>query len=771
MKKKEFEKKYSLLTGKGMWHTNDCNGMFPKLLMTDGPHGLRKQDEGVKTNNDSYISTCYPTASCLGATFDKDLVARVADSLGKEAWNADVSVLLGPGINMKRSPLCGRNFEYFSEDPFLSGELGAAYINAVQKNGVGTSLKHFAANSQETKRMTSDSRVDERTLREIYLAAFEKCVKNAKPATVMVSYNYLNGYKATENRHLLKDILREDWDYDGVTVSDWGACIDLTASVKAGLDLEMPGSGKVHLNKLKNDLKNGKITEEEIDPAINRIKALIERFCVRNREDSSKKKTNAYDVALEAALKGAVLLKNEGNILPLDEGIEINVIGELARTVRFQGGGSSHINAVKHPNILEELKKAGFKLNFAPGYLTDTDREDATLKEEALKLLRNKKVTIFCGGLTDYAEGEGYDRKTLDLPRNQVKLFEEIKDEDVVFVSFGGSAFTVPFIDKVKAMLHMHLGGEAVSEALVRLLKGEVNPSGRLAETWPLALSDTPAYSNFATDSKTVPYKEGLLVGYRHYDTLGIKPLFPFGYGLSYTTFEYTGLRLFIRGVEVSDATKYSSGETDVFVKVKNTGMRAGAETVQVYVENPDDGFLRARHELRGFEKVYLEPGEEREVKISLDERAFSVFDTSLGAFNVSAGVYGICVGDSIASLRLTKKLKVEGKDYASDPSGTETDRYVGRTDYDPDRINPGEYSVYNSLSELAGKSWLGKAMLKIALKVSYSMFKDKPADDPEVLMTVETIKDGPIDCIMLQGGIPYAIAEMIVRQANRRKR
>ena len=261
MKKKEFEKKYSLLTGKGMWHTNDCNGMFPKLLMTDGPHGLRKQDEGVKTNNDSYISTCYPTASCLGATFDKDLVARVADSLGKEAWNADVSVLLGPGINMKRSPLCGRNFEYFSEDPFLSGELGTAYINAVQKNGVGTSLKHFAANSQETKRMTSDSRVDERTLREIYLAAFEKCVKNAKPATVMVSYNYLNGYKATENRHLLKDILRDDWDYDGVTVSDWGACIDLTASVKAGLDLEMPGSGKVHLNKLKNDLKNGKITE------------------------------------------------------------------------------------------------------------------------------------------------------------------------------------------------------------------------------------------------------------------------------------------------------------------------------------------------------------------------------------------------------------------------------------------------------------------------------------------------------------------------------
>ena len=752
-----------------MWHTNDCGGTFPQILMTDGPHGLRKQDEGVKTNNDSYVSTCYPTASCLGATFDKDLVARVADSIGKEAWNADVSVLLGPGINMKRSPLCGRNFEYFSEDPFLSGELGTAYINAVQKNGVGTSLKHFAANSQETKRMTSDSRVDERTLREIYLAAFEKCVKNAKPATVMVSYNYLNGYKATENRHLLKDILRDDWGYEGVTVSDWGACIDLTASVKAGLDLEMPGSGKVHIDKLKKDLRNGKITEDEIDPSLNRIKALTERLCVQNRTDSLKKETNAYAVALEAALKGAVLLKNNDNMLPLSKGIEINVIGELARTVRFQGGGSSHINAVKHPNIIEELKNAGFKVNFAPGYLADADREDEDLKKEALSLLRNGKPTVFCGGLTDLVEGEGYDRKTLDIPLNQLKLLDEIKDEEVVFVSFGGSAFAVPFIDKVKAMLHMHLGGEAVSEAAVKLLAGDANPSGRLSETWPVALSDTPAYGNYATTSKAVPYKEGILVGYRHYDTLGVKPQFPFGYGLSYTTFEYTGLRLSINGTDVSGETNYSSGTVDAYVKVKNAGDREGFETVQLYVENPDDGYLRARHELKGFEKVCLKPGEEREVKITLDERAFSIFDVSLGKFNISAGVYGICVGDNAGALKLCEKLEVSGKDYAADPSGTETDRFIGRNGIDTDIINPGEYTVYNSMSELAEKSWLGKMMLKIALKVSYSMFKDKAADDPEVLMTVETIKDGPIDCIMLQGGIPYFIAKMIVRQANRR--
>ncbi|MBO4900418.1 MAG: glycoside hydrolase family 3 protein [Lachnospiraceae bacterium] len=763
MKRDDLINKLPLLSGKGSWHTNDLGGRYASLHLSDGPHGLRKQDEDAKTNNDSYVSTCYPTASCLASSWDRDLVAKVADSIGQEALTADVAVVLGPGVNIKRSPLCGRNFEYYSEDPYLSGELGSAFINGVQKNGVGTSLKHFAANSQETRRMTSDSRVDERTLREIYLSAFEKCVKKANPATVMISYNYLNGYKATENRHLMTEILRDEWGYDGVTISDWGACIDLTAAVKAGLDLEMPGSGKVHLNKLKKDLEAGRITEEDILPAFSRLEKLIEDHSQNKYVDADS--IDPHMIALEAALQGAVLLKNDKNMLPLNSGIEINVIGELAKTVRFQGGGSSHINTHPQPDIISEFEHAGFKVNFAPGYSVNSPFPDTRLEQEAAELVKNGCPTVFCGGLTDLAEGEGYDRKTLDLPDNQSHLVEILDDSDIIFLSFGGSPFTVPFMDKIKAMLHMYLGGEAVAKAAVMLISGEANPCGKLAETWPMSLADTPAYKNFADGSGEVRYEEGVLVGYRHYDTLGIKTLFPFGYGLSYTTFEYSDLK-----VEKFDG---SSKEDPVRIsfRIKNTGNTAGSEIAQVYVENPDDGFVRAGHELRGFEKVFLNPGEERTVEISLDDRAFSIFDTSLMSFDKAAGEYKILVGSSIDDIRLRSIVNIDGKDYGNDKTGTGLDLFIGNPECDLDSTEPGMYSVYNSLSELSERSWLGKIMLKIALKVAYSMYKGKPKDDPEVMMTIETVKDGPIDCIILQsGGIPYGIAEMIVKQANKRR-
>ena len=755
--------KLPLLSGKGSWHTNDLGGRYASLHLSDGPHGLRKQDEDAKTNNDSYMSTCYPTASCLASSWDRDLVAKVADSIGQEALAADVSVVLGPGVNIKRSPLCGRNFEYYSEDPYLSGELGSAFIQGVQKNGVGTSLKHFAANSQETRRMTSNSRVDERTLREIYLTAFEKCIKQANPATVMVSYNYLNGYKATENRHLMTEILRDEWGYDGVTVSDWGACIDLTAAVKAGLDLEMPGSGKVHLNKLKKDLEAGRIRGEEILPAISRLEKLIESYSLNKSADADS--VDPHMIALEAALQGAVLLKNDTNMLPLNSGMEINVIGELAKTVRFQGGGSSHINTRPQPDMIAEFEHAGFKVNFAPGYRVDSPLTDIQLEQEAVKLVKNGCPTVFCGGLTDLAEGEGYDRKTLDLPDNQTHLVELLDDSDIIFLSFGGSPFMVPFIDKIKAMLHMYLGGEAVAKAAVMLLSGEANPCGKLAETWPMSLADTPAYKIFADGSGEVRYEEGILVGYRHYDTLGIKTLFPFGYGLSYTTFEYLDLKV----EKFDDST--NGAPVRISFRIRNTGSTAGAEIAQVYVENPDDGFVRARHELRGFEKVFLNPGEERTVEISLDDRAFSIFDTSLMSFDKAAGEYKIFVGSSIDDIRLRSIVNIDGKDYRNDKTGTGLDLFIGNPECDLDSTEPGKYSVYNSLSELSGKSWLGKIMLKIALKVAYSMYKGKPKDDPEVMMTIETVKDGPIDCIILQsGGIPYGIAEAIVKQANKRR-
>ncbi len=762
---KELYDKLHLLSGKGMWHTDTCNGAYPSLHLSDGPHGLRKQEESAKTNNDSYISTCYPTASCLAATWDTELVGKVADAIGKEAWNASVSVVLGPGVNIKRSPLCGRNFEYFSEDPFLAGKLGTAYINGVQQNGVGTSLKHFAANSQETRRMTSNSRVDERTLREIYLSAFEEAVKQAKPATVMASYNYLNGYKATENRHLLTEILRDDWGYEGVVVSDWGACIDLTKSVKAGMDLEMPNTSDAHQKKLKKSIEAGEISDDEIRKAVDRMEKLISDYAVEYRKSKKDKKVNAYEVALSAALAGAVLLKNEKKILPLKKGIEINVIGDLAKKVRFQGGGSSHIRTADHPDIVTELEAAGFTVHFARGYDADVFTTDEKLLSEALQLTENGLPTVFCGGLTDRAEGEGYDRKTLDLPANQIELINRLGHlGKLVFLSFGGSPFAMPFKDRFDAILHMYLGGEAVPKAAAMLLSGEVSPSGKLAETWPKELKDTPAYGNFATVSNEIFYKEGPLVGYRHYDTKDIEPEFPFGFGLSYTSFEYSDLKI--------SKSEYSGGAAFVSFKVKNTGKCAGAEVAQLYIENPSGKIIRAKHELRGFAKVFLEPGEEQEITLSLDERAFSIYDVILKRFNMVGGEYGICVGEAVNDLKLCEKIAVQGEDYDEHPEGAAVTTFIGKNDSNLDVIKPGKYSVYNSLGELSEKSPLGRIMLKLALKIGYGMFKDKPHDDPEVLMTIEGIKDGPVDCVIMQsGGVPYFIAEAIVRQANRRDR
>ncbi len=762
--KKELLERLPLLEGKGAWHTNDCNGRYPSIHLSDGPHGLRRQEESAKTNNDSYISTCYPTASCLAATWDPELVGKVADAIGKEAWNAKVSVVLGPGVNIKRSPLCGRNFEYFSEDPFLAGKLGAAYIKGVQQNGVGTSLKHFAANSQETRRMTSNSRVDERTLREIYLSAFEEAVKQGKPATVMASYNYLNGCKATENHHLLTDILRDDWGYEGVVVSDWGACIDLAEALKAGMDLEMPCSMDVHRKKLVKKFEEGLITEETIEQALSRMEKLVRTYAVENREGPATKEINAYEVALGAALNGAVLLKNEDKTLPLKKGAEINVIGGLATTVRFQGGGSSHIRTEARLNVVEELKKAGFKVNYAEGYSCAHEKPDVELEDEALKLVKNGAPVVFCGGLTDRIEGEGYDRKTLELPDNQTELLKQLTDTGtVIFLSFGGSPYIIPFRQKMKAILHMYLGGEAVSKAAAMLLSGQVNPSGKLAETWPLALEDTPAYGNYATSSNEIFYKEGLFVGYRHYDSKNVRTEYPFGYGLSYTSFEYSDLRL---SANVSDG----KGIKAVF-RLKNTGDCAGAEVAELYVRNPEGKIARAKHELRGFKKVFLEPGEEKEIEIELDERAFSVYDVLLKRFNVAAGKYGVCVGNSVDDLLLEAEVEISGTDYNQSPAGALLNTYIGKNDSNLDVIKPGNYSVYNSLGQLSKVSWLGKVFFKAALKIGYGMFKGKAHDDPEVMMTIEAIKDGPIDCIMMQsGGIPYSIAECIVKQANRKK-
>ncbi|HOO28744.1 MAG TPA: glycoside hydrolase family 3 N-terminal domain-containing protein, partial [Lachnospiraceae bacterium] len=507
---------------------------------------MRKQEEDALRNNDSLPSVCFPTASAIACSWDIEAAAKLAKALGTEAVKEQIAVVLGPGINIKRSPLCGRNFEYFSEDPYLAGTLATAYINALQSTGVAASLKHFAGNSQETHRQTSNSQIDERALREIYLSAFEMAVKEARPATIMASYNRLNGSYACENKMLLTDILRKEWGFEGVVVSDWGACADLPKCIEAGMDLEMPDSCNYHSPMLEEALQSGKLSEVSIDRAAGNMLHLTDRYSGSSGTLKVSDHTDLHQLAKELACESAVLLKNDG-VLPLREESIILVIGDLAKTMRFQGGGSSHINTVKTPNALEALRANGVKLQFYRGYRADSDRVDQKLEKEAIdavKAAEGETPVLFFGGLTEYTEGEGYDRKTLDLPKNQVSLVEKLHvlGAKLAFVSFGGSPFSIPFISHVHAILHMYLGGEAAGEACTQLLLGNVNPSGKLAETFPMKTEDIPCNPWFGTGSDDVEYRESIFVGYRYYDTYQRPVLFPFGHGLSYTTFRYSNL-------------------------------------------------------------------------------------------------------------------------------------------------------------------------------------------------------------------------------------
>ncbi len=554
------EDKINLVSGVGMWHTNDCGGKIPSIHLSDGPHGLRAQSEDATRNNDSIPATCFPTASASACTWDPELIGKMAAGIAQEAIAQNVSVVLGPGINIKRSPLCGRNFEYYSEDPLLAGTLGTAFINAMQALGVGTSLKHFAGNSQETRRMTANSQIDERALREIYLAAFEQCVKQAQPATIMASYNRLNGIHACENRTLLTEILRDEWGFKGAVISDWGACSDLPASILAGTDLEMPQSIPEHKMSLAKALSDkspdSADMKKALDRAAGRILNLVSAYGAHNRSKETVEKAVSavksganYGTALEVARSSGVLLKNNG-ILPLSGNKRILVVGHLAEKMRFQGGGSSHITTVPRPNAVECLKKIseeegrGFQIDFRQGYHADSCTVDGKLEQEALDAAKNADIVLFFGGLTDLAEGEGFDRRTFDLPQNQLAIAEKLAalDKPLVFVSFSGSPYSIPFSDRLDAMLHMYLSGEAAGQATADLLCGVTVPCGRLPETWPLDIADTPCAETFAAGSDDVEYQESLYTGYRYYTTFGVPVRFPFGFGLSYTDFAYSDM-------------------------------------------------------------------------------------------------------------------------------------------------------------------------------------------------------------------------------------
>ena len=605
------EEKAGMCSGKDFWHLKGVERLgIPEVMVSDGPHGLRKQaaEADHLGLNESIKAVCFPTACATACSFDRDLLEEMGERIGDECQAEDLSVILGPAVNIKRSPLCGRNFEYFSEDPYLASQMAAAHIKGVQSKNVGTSIKHFAANNQEHRRMSCSSEVDERTLREIYLAAFETAIKEAKPDTVMCSYNRINGEFASENHWLLTEVLRDEWGFDGYVMSDWGAVNDRVKGLKAGLELEMPASGGTTDKEIVEAVKNGELDEAVLDRAVERILNIVFKF-VDNRQEGKFDKEEDHKLAAKIEAESMVLLKNEG-VLPLPtQGKKIAFIGKFAEAPRFQGGGSSHINSFKITGALEAVKEVA-QVTYAQGYDIKEDVIDQDMLNQAVEIAKEADVAVIFAGLPDAFESEGYDRSHMRMPQCQNTLISEIAkvQENVVVVLHNGSPVEMPWADEVKGILEAYLGGQAVGQAEVDVLFGKANPCGKLAETIPYKLADNPSYLNFPGDGQTVAYKEGVFVGYRYYDTKEMPVRYPFGYGLSYTTFEYSDLQLSADKIKDTDTLK-------VTLKVKNTGDRAGKEIVQLYVADKTGAACRPVKELKNFVKVELQPQEEKTVE------------------------------------------------------------------------------------------------------------------------------------------------------------
>lgn len=636
------EEKAGLCSGLDFWHTKPIERLgVPSVMVSDGPHGLRKQDQKADHlgANDSIEAVCMPAACATAASFDRDMIYRMGEAIGDSCQHEELSVVLGPAVNIKRSPLCGRNFEYFSEDPYLAGEMSAAFINGVQSRNVGTSIKHFAANNQEHRRMSSSSNADERTLREIYFPAFEIAVKKAQPWTVMCSYNRINGVYASENPWLLTDVLRKEWGFEGYVVSDWGAVSDRVAGVAAGLDLEMPSSGGVNDRKIVEAVRAGKLDEKIVDQACERILNINYKYLENAKPDTVWDKEAQHLQAADIAADCMVLLKNEG-ILPLSREDDVAFIGEFAAFPRFQGGGSSHIHCFKTTSALQAAE--GMKVTYARGYIVAKDEASDEMIAEAVKAAKAAKVAVVFAGLPDSYESEGYDRTHMAMPACQNKLIEAVAEANpnTVVVLHNGSPVEMPWIGKVKGVLEAYLGGQAVGLATVRVLYGDVNPSGRLAESFPIKLSDNPSYLFYGGEADKADYREGVFIGYRYYDKKDMEVLFPFGYGLSYTTFEYSNLRL--SAAEITD-----KDTLDVTVTVKNTGKRAGKTVVQLYVGDKESTVLRPVRELKEFAKVELQPGESKDVTFTLCKRAFAYWNEQIHDWHVESGEFTIEVGQS----------------------------------------------------------------------------------------------------------------------------
>lgn len=646
------EEKAALLSGKNEWESRNIKRLdIPSIVCSDGPHGLRRQ-AGTGDHlglNPSLPATCFPTAATIANSWDESLGEEIGRTLGDEAAVQGVNVLLGPGLNMKRSPLCGRNFEYFSEDPYLAGKMAAAYVRGIQSQGVYACPKHFAVNSQELRRMAMNAVVDERTLREIYLTGFEIAVKEGHAKAIMTSYNEVNGTYANENKHLLQDILRNEWGFDGIVITDWGASNDHVKGVAAGSDLEMPTPGFDSARQLIAAVKDGGITEKEIDECVDHMLDAILTLTAKKKEKKTSFDEKAHHaLAKKAAAESAVLLKNTDHILPLKAGTKVAVIGDFAITPRYQGAGSSMVNATKVDTIEKLMNDCGLQIVGLSGGYKRNGEADETLKKEALDLAEAADVIIYCFGLNEQSESEGLDRNHMRIPQNQIDLLQAIVqvNENVVGILSAGSAIEMPWHYCCKAIVHGYLYGQAGAGAMLDIITGKVNPSGRLNETYPVRYEDTPAFRYFPSAERNAEYRESLFIGYRYYDTSKVRVLYPFGFGLSYTTFEYSRLEVSPKQIKVT---------------VKNTGAYDGSEVVQMYVGKNDAQIFRPEKELKGFKKVFLKAGESKTVVIPFDDKTFRYWNVKTNRWEIEDGTYQIYVGASVADIRLTGEIRRNG--------------------------------------------------------------------------------------------------------------
>lgn len=656
LQKMTTEEKAAILGGKTVWQTRENERLsIPSIFLSDGPHGLRKQ-AGAGDHlglNASLEATCFPTAATIANSWDEKLGEELGEALGEEAASMDVDVLLGPGLNIKRSPLCGRNFEYFSEDPYLSGKMAAAYIRGIQRMGVAACPKHFAVNSQELRRMAMDAVVDERTLREIYLTGFEIAVKEGKSKAIMSSYNRVNGTYANENKHLLTDILRNEWGFDGMVVSDWGGSNDAVKAVEAGANLEMPNCGYGSAREIVKAVKDGTLSESVLDERVCELVKVImdlkeHKNTGRDEKHSGFNREEHHRLAKRAAAESMVLLKNEASILPLDRNKKLAIIGDFAFAPRYQGAGSSMVNPTKVEAVAGIARD--YKLNIlgmTRGYKRDGDVDEAE-KKAALDLAEKADIVIFCFGLNEISESEGLDRTHMRIPQNQIELLQDISkvNENVVGILSAGSAMEMPWQSCCKAILNGYLNGQAGASATLDILTGAVNPSGRLAETYPIAYEHTPSFRYYPSSERTSEYRESIFVGYRYYDTSKVRVQYPFGFGLSYTEFTYSGLKVDDSGAELT---------------VSNTGDRDGAEVVQMYVGLPNAIVFRPEKELKGFAKVFLKAGESRKVKIPFDDKTFRYWNVKTESWEVETGTYNVMIGSSVADIRLVGTIERTG--------------------------------------------------------------------------------------------------------------